>query len=223
MPSGRFFPSAFGMYRRSTASADTCLRAARRRALRGNARPRLLDLGQRLGIDARRAAVPLHPPPCFPQDVTPVDAVVQRMEASSRLPLGRDPQSALQLSHFVDGLAPAGVVGTGLAGHALALTSLRRHRPPQGPFPPAALFVAAIVGTTIPSDSRCAALAFAFGLYEPRLPRPGLRRRVSRVPFLSLHACCAPYPAETRRAFSSGLVRSGRGLRRDMSGSALGL
>jgi len=29
------------------------------------------------------------------------------------------------------------------------------------------LFVAAIDGTTIPSDSRCAALAFTFGLYEP--------------------------------------------------------
>ena len=36
---------------------------------------RLLDFGQRHGIDARRAAVPLHPPPRFPQDVTPVDAV----------------------------------------------------------------------------------------------------------------------------------------------------
>src|SRR5229473_2604508 len=38
--------------------------------------------------------------------------------------------------------------------------------PPQGPFPPAALFVATITGTTVPSDSRCTALAFAFGLYE---------------------------------------------------------
>jgi hypothetical protein len=35
----------------------------------------LLDVGQRHRIDARRAAVSLHPPPCFPQDVTPVDAV----------------------------------------------------------------------------------------------------------------------------------------------------
>ncbi len=39
--------------------------------------------------------------------------------------------------------------------------------PPQGPFPPAAFFVTAIFGTTVLSDSRCAALAFAFGLYEP--------------------------------------------------------
>src|SRR5262245_55857031 len=38
-------------------------------------------------------------------------------------------------------------------------------RPPQGPFPPDVLFVASIDGTTIPSDSRCAAPAFAVGLY----------------------------------------------------------
>src|SRR6266853_4213364 len=51
-------------------------------------------------------------------------------------------------------------------------------RSPQGPFPPAALFVTAFVpvlnrtvcGTSIPSDSRCTALDFAVGLYEP--PRP---------------------------------------------------
>jgi hypothetical protein len=85
--------------------------------------PRLLDRGQRHRIDARRATVLLHPPPCFPQDVTPVDAVHQCMEASARLPLGRTPESALQLAHFVDGLASVGVVGAGPAGHALARPS----------------------------------------------------------------------------------------------------
>ena len=45
--------------------------------------------------------------------------------------------------------------------------------PPQGSFPPAALFVAAIRGTTTPSDARCARLAFAVGLYEARCPDPG--------------------------------------------------
>src|SRR5579864_1990393 len=39
---------------------------------------------------------------------------------------------------------------------------------PQGPFAPLALFAASLVTTTIPSDSRCAALAFADGLYESR-------------------------------------------------------
>jgi len=46
-------------------------------------------------------------------------------------------------------------------------------RPPQGPFPPATLFVVAIHGTTTPSDSRCTELAFTFGLYEPPRPDPG--------------------------------------------------
>ena len=45
-------------------------------------------------------------------------------------------------------------------------------RSPQGPFPPVALLVAALAGTTTPSDSRCPALDFTFGLYEP--PRPDL-------------------------------------------------
>src|SRR5262245_39753915 len=39
--------------------------------------------------------------------------------------------------------------------------------PPQGAFPPVALFVATIASTTRPSDSRSAALDFAVGLYEP--------------------------------------------------------
>src|SRR6266853_2335242 len=54
-------------------------------------------------------------------------------------------------------------------------------RPPQGPFPPAALFVTtfvpagrpAVCSTSIPSDSRCTALDFAFGLYEPPCPDTG--------------------------------------------------
>src|SRR5688572_10127756 len=45
--------------------------------------------------------------------------------------------------------------------------------PPQGPFPPAALFVATLVGTTTPSDSRCAPPAFALGLYGRSSPDVG--------------------------------------------------
>ena len=80
----------------------------------------LLDAIQRLLIDARRAAVPFHPPPCLPQDVTPMDPIEQGMEAAFRGSLGRDPQSTLQLAHFVGGRVPPGVIGAGLAGHALA-------------------------------------------------------------------------------------------------------
>ena len=63
---------------------------------------------------------------------------------------------------------------------------------------------------------------FRHRLIRTALSRLGLDRRASRVPFVSVHACCAPYPAETRYA-RSGLVRSRHGLRRDMIGSALGL
>ena len=109
------------MYRRLTAQgryvpARNCPPSSSRNRLDAQ----LLDVGERHRIDARRAAVRLHTPPCFPQDVTPVDAVEQCMKASARLPLGRTPESALQLAHFVDGLASTGVIGTGLAGHALA-------------------------------------------------------------------------------------------------------
>src|SRR3990170_5672010 len=56
-----------------------------------------------------------------------------------------------------------------MPSHVLARPTL----PPQGPFAPLALFVASLVTTTVPSDSRCATLAFAVGLYEPRCPDPG--------------------------------------------------
>jgi hypothetical protein len=56
-----------------------------------------------------------------------------------------------------------------MPSHVLARPTL----PPQGPFAPRALFVARLVTTTVPSDSRCAALDFAGGLYEPRCPDLG--------------------------------------------------
>ena len=78
---------------------------------------------ERLSIDARRAAVRFDPPPCFPQDVTPVDAVIERMEAARSRLLGCLPEPLLESSHFVGGVGPAGVVGPRGPGHALALTS----------------------------------------------------------------------------------------------------
>src|SRR5262245_8710859 len=64
--------------------------------------------------------------------------------------------------------------------------------PPQGPFAPRALFVARLDTTTVPSDSRCATLDFASGLYEPRCPDPGcadgpLVFRSSPCPRAALH------------------------------------
>ena len=45
--------------------------------------------------------------------------------------------------------------------------------PPQGPFPPAAFCCTALRSTMAPSDSRCAAPAFTFGLCESRRPDLG--------------------------------------------------
>ena len=95
--------------------------------------------------------------------------------------------------------------------------------PPQGPFAPPALFVARLVTTTVPSDSRCAALAFADGLYEPRCRDAGCADGPLVFRSVSVSACCAPYPAELPRAYVSGLERTRRRLRRDMTGSTLGL
>jgi hypothetical protein len=55
----------------------------------------LLDRRQSRTIDSGGAAVPFHPPPCFPQDVTPVDPIQERMEAAFRGSLGRDPEASL--------------------------------------------------------------------------------------------------------------------------------
>ncbi len=79
----------------------------------------LLDIGERLPVDAGRAAVPLYAPPRLLEHVTSPDPIHQGVEAPLRGSLGCDPQSALQLAHFVTGQTPRGVIGSGPAGHAL--------------------------------------------------------------------------------------------------------
>ena len=79
----------------------------------------LLDLGERLPVDPGSSLVAAHPTPCFQQNVTPPDPVVQRVESSLPIALGRCEEPALELSHFVDG-----VVGS-FHDHALTLTSTR--------------------------------------------------------------------------------------------------
>src|SRR6266536_538640 len=141
------------------------------------------------------------------------------METTARGPLGRHAKPASELLHFVRRLRPTGGFGTGLAGHALALTPSadmttpgtlpsggvirRHHRQYYGP-----------LGLPLHSTR------FHLRLIRATLPRPRPRRRVSPLPPRSLLACCSPYPGGTRRAFFSGPLRSGRGLRGDMSRSA---
>ena len=169
-------------------------------------RAALLDISQRLCIDARCAAVRFHSPPCFPQDVTPVDAVQQRMEASARLPLGRTPESALQLAHFIAGLPSTGVVGTGRAGHALA-RACSSDIAPAGTLRSTRVIRRGPPYYYGPLGLPLRRARFRRWLIRVALPRRRPRRRASRVSCFSVSACCAPYPAETCDVCASGLRR----------------
>ena len=113
------------------------------------------------------------------------------------------------------------VIGTGHAGHALA-RACALDLTTAGALPSRRVVRRDDPRYDDPLGRPLRRARFRRWLIRGALPRPGPRRRASRVPFVSVHACCAPYPAETRRA-RSGLVRSRHGLRRDMIGSALGL
>jgi hypothetical protein len=76
----------------------------------------LLNHRQRDTVDAGSTLVATHAIPCLQQNVTPPDPVIQRMESTLLVTLGRDVQPALEFSHFFNG-----VVGS--CDHALALTS----------------------------------------------------------------------------------------------------
>ena len=80
----------------------------------------LIDVGERLFVDARRTAVCPHPLPRRPQDVTPVDTVIQGMEAAFRRPLGCGPQTSLEVACFDIIRWDDGGIGPALTpGHAL--------------------------------------------------------------------------------------------------------
>jgi hypothetical protein len=143
------------------------------------------------------------------------------MEAAFRGSLGRDPESTLQLAHVIDHRRVIGVVGTGLAGHAL-VRPCALDAPTAGALPSRRVLRRSDPRYYDPLGRPLRRGRFRHWLIHPALPRLWLRRRTSRVPFLSVHTCCAPYPAETCRMIS-GLRRGRRGLRREVSGSALGL
>ena len=67
------------------------------------------------------------------------------------------------------------------------------------------MFVAVVCSTTVPSDSRCARLDFAVGLYEPRCPDPG--GADGRLVFRS--APCPRAAPHTRRAPARVHLRTG--------------
>lgn len=95
-----------------------------------------------------------------------------------------------------------------------------RARPKQGSFPPTALCSATLTGTMTPSDSRCAALDFTIGLYEPPCPDQGR----ADGPLLSPVEPCvraAPHtPAGPTARRSPGFGAADVALHRDVLGSA---
>ena len=148
-----------------------------------------------------------------------MDAVVQRVEASPRLPLGCPPQPSLESSHFVGGHWPAGVVGPALAGHALALTS-RSGSTTAGALPSRGVLLHHVPRYYDPLGLPLRNARLHLRLIRAVSPRPGPRRRASPVPLIPFDTCRAPYPGGTCRAFCSGLLRGRFRLRRDMRGSA---
>jgi hypothetical protein len=90
MPSGLLFPSAFGMYRRRTNVGRYVPSRSADRALRGSDRLRTVRHRESVWlVDARRTRFARTRFHASQQDVTPAQMVVQRMEASTRCPLGR--------------------------------------------------------------------------------------------------------------------------------------
>ncbi len=92
IPSGRCFPSAFGIHRlftgRRTISACLEFSLYPFEKLRHSL---FLDGSQRDFIHARRSPIAAHSLPRFPQNVTPVDPVVQRVESPCLTLLGTHP------------------------------------------------------------------------------------------------------------------------------------
>ena len=170
------------------------------------------DVAERLFVDSRRPAVLPDPFPRFPQDVTPTDPVIQRVEPPCLIPLGARPQLALKFSHFV-----FGVVGLfPLADQACPRAYPHRHHD-QSRVPSLRRFVAAFIGTMDPSDSLFSR-TFGFWPYPRGLCLTRLPGRVSPVPYRCYKTCRRLYPGDVQRESGSAAVCC---LRRDMSGSAI--
>ena len=112
------------MYRRSTAGARYVpARSASPSSSRKRSTPYCSTVDERYRIDARRALVGSYPLPRLQQDVTPADAVVQRMEAPSRVTAWPRPTAVVAVVALCRAAwSPPGWLGPRLGGHSLALT-----------------------------------------------------------------------------------------------------
>ena len=135
--------------------------------------------------------------------------------------LGVDPKSLREVAHLHREVGPAGGVGPDqVPGHALVRGSL---------FDVIKVGVLPSSGVLMHRNQRYYG-PLGLPLRTTRLhrrlirdgsPRRRQRRRASHVPYTPFHACHSPYPAGTLCALRN--QHRGRGLRRDMSGSAPGL
>src|SRR2546428_6061593 len=134
--------------------------------------PLLLNGGDRLAIHPRSPTIASDPLPRFPQNVAPVDPVVQRVEAALPTPLGRPPQRPLEFSHFALRVVAA-------CAHALALTPTRTRD--QSRRPSLQAVVLPFTGTPTPSDSL--PTPRRFGLALSTQPCSDVSRRVGPLQF----------------------------------------
>jgi hypothetical protein len=104
-------------------AVGSCRPPAPRQACRAAGQPVQLDLGDGYLVDARRATVAAHLCPRPLQDISAGELVVQRVEPSSGIGLGRPVQRMLQGTDRVEGpgLLDAHRGGTSHHGHSPAL------------------------------------------------------------------------------------------------------
>ena len=173
MPRGRCFPSAFGMYRRRTA-AGRYLPARRSAAIvrKNRSTPSCSMLAsvrpstpaaprfRFTRFHASRRTSPLH------------TRSYSAWKRRSGCRLATDHSRRWSSRTLSTGLRPRGKLGPVLPAMPSRLPPSTAPSP-QGPFPPVALFVAALTGTTVPSDSRCTRRDFTVGLYAPPCPDEG--------------------------------------------------
>jgi hypothetical protein len=162
MPSGRLFPSAFGMYRRVTALG------------------RYSPARNTTAISSRKRSTPYRSTSASDWASSPATPrrFFTRFHALQRTSLlhmrsysawNRRSGHCLAATHsrrrssrtWSPGVPRAGELG--LPAMPLRLPSSSTC-PPLRPFPPTAFFVTVLFGTMTPSDFRCAVSAFAFGL-----------------------------------------------------------
>ena len=211
IPNGRCRPSAFGMYRRRTGGGRYVPARSRDAELvdQGLHARRCSTPASVIAIDPRRAAVRASPaamPPTGRHACRCGPAV--HGSGGSGCCLAAAPQSTLQLAHFVHRTrVPRGVVGSGLPvmpSRVLAPSTL----PPQEPFAPRRVVRRAARHYYGPLGLPLRRARFRRWLIRNAPPRPGLRRRASRVPFRLPVRVLRPLPRRDLPACVSGLRRS---------------